>query len=529
MALALVWFAHLAANGLYLARDGQETRLFDSTYHLEFVYQVVAGIEHGGLTGLRQELPSSVEWPPLTHLVLGLLASTVDAALPAVRLYNLLFLGLLLVGVYGCGRRLAHVAAYPARTARAVGLLAAALCSLLPAIYGGARQVGLDFPAAAMVALALSAVLTTDGFARRGPSLAAGLLLGLAILTRGQSLFFVAGVGLWQLLRRHPHRRRTRWLHAGLAAAIALAVSAPWWLGQWRSILAMLQVHADPARLPLEGDASLWGGVTLYLGRLYQLTGAPLGLLMLGGYVLAARNVRARRPLALLGLAWFAVPLVVHLLLAVRNLRYLLPLAPVLPLVASVGLLGLRRPRLRRIAVACTLIVAVGSWLACSLRRGPSCLAGCGGVELNRPLGVDPLRTQALALSRQVSRLARLTPHVGRDILLLLRHGRDRRVDYPLASVALYLRAWLPRVMVYHNRRPIPPWQRVAMDHAALRLVLLAPGTPRPADATRRIAAIRVPLGTAVGPAPPDSGTCRLELWPLRPGSRWRPPPEGAE
>jgi len=121
VALALVWFAHLAANGLYLARDGQETRLFDSTYHLEFVYQVVAGIEHGGLTGLRQELPSSVEWPPLTHLVLGLLASTVDAALPAVRLYNLLFLGLLLVGVYGCGRRLAHVAAYPARTARAVG------------------------------------------------------------------------------------------------------------------------------------------------------------------------------------------------------------------------------------------------------------------------------------------------------------------------------------------------------------------------------------------------------------------------
>lgn len=504
VALVVVWSLHLTANAVHVIGDERGTELADSANQLDYVYQHVSGARNAGPRALWDELrAASVEWPPLAHFVLGVPGAMADASLAAVRIYNMLFFAVLLIGVYWCGRQAAGSAA---------GLLAAVLCSLMPAIYGASRQIGLDFPAAAMVALATGALMQATGFERPGRAAAAGLASGLAALARGQSLFFLVGTGaveLWRGLRGRARRVQVV-LYAGLCGALVVVVSALWWWGKLGLILDTLRIHGDAGRLPLEGDPSLWGGIALYLGGLYRLTGLPLLVLLLAGVPGGLRLAGARRWDLL---AWLLVPLLIHVALVVRNLRYVLPLLPVLPLLGSIGVLGWRERRARRAAVLALLLAGAVPWLL-SVRHHDSLRDGLGRAaplilgdrELNRPAGPDEVARAGAELA------ARLRPVASRGVaLLMLRFERSRRYEETQMALSAQIRGHLPRLVVAHSGRRPTAWEERAMERATSRFVLVVKEAHRPVAARRLLAEVS-PTGGA------------LQLWELQPGSSWRPP-----
>jgi 4-amino-4-deoxy-L-arabinose transferase-like glycosyltransferase/lysophospholipase L1-like esterase len=151
---------------------------------------------------------------------------------------NILYLAVGLAATYGIGRRW-H--------GRALGLIAVALLAVFPMYYSMSRYFYLEFALAAMVALAVYLLLTTDGFKRRGVSLAFGLSLGLTLLTKRTSAVFLVGPVLavilifgllpllWKQLRRivtlRDHKSWLRYLrNAVLALLIGLVPAGIWYL-----------------------------------------------------------------------------------------------------------------------------------------------------------------------------------------------------------------------------------------------------------------------------------------------------------
>jgi hypothetical protein len=495
-ALFALWLVHLFGNAVHIAVDDRGTQLVDSANQLDFVYQYPAGLHHAGLAALWQEMRSTGEqWPPLVHVVLGTLAALINPSLPAVRLYNLVFLAVLIVGAYRLGSRAAGPRA---------GLLAATLCSFLPALYGLSRQVGLDFPAAAMVVLGVDALVATEGFRRRRAALVAGVVIALAVLTRGQCLFFLVGVGLLELVRgrRQPGAAL---VNAALCLAIVAAISAVWWWGRLEHLFATIQVHGDARRLPLEGDPTLLGGVWLYLGGLYLLTSAPLLALLAP---LAAHGVVRCRKVRWVLLAWLSVPLLIHLLLAVRNLRYLVPLLPALAIGATVGVLELRRAWVRRAGVAALLVLSLGLWCLCPADPDDAHVeACCGHAGLNRTAGPDGVAGAARRLA------ARLGPRPGGSgpAVLMLAY-RDR--FGPLIETAAHIRSALPHLVLHTPVRGQPGWQQLATWRARARFLLTA-SKERPPEPLRRLATVSFQQ---------NGRRETLHLWQLSPDSDWVAP-----
>jgi hypothetical protein len=499
IALFALWLVHLIGNAVHILGDARATQLIDAANQLDFVYQYPAGLHHGGLASVWQEMRTTGEqWPPLVHVVLGTLAAAIDPSLAAVRLYNLLFLAVLIVGTYRLGNRAAGPRA---------GLLAAATCSFLPALYGLSRQVGLDFPAAAMVVAGVDALVCTEGFTRRRAALVAGVVIALAALTRGQCLFFLVGVGAWQLVLGRQ-RLAPALLNALICVVIVAVISAVWWWGMLEHFVATLQVHGDARRLPLEGDPTFVGGVRLYIGGLHRLTSAPL--LVLLAPLCACGVARCRRARWEL-LLWLLVPLVIHLLLVVRNLRYLVPLLPVLAIGGAIGALELRRAWIRRAAVAALLALSFGLWWYCPAADLEEAAAVCcGQVGLNRAAGPDGVAEAARRLT------AHLRPRMpgSQPAVLMLEHRDNEERFGVLIEVAAHIRARFPHIVLHNPDRAKNPWQRRATRRARARFLLTA-SEARPPEPLRRLATVsfdRHGRGET------------LHLWQLSPDSDWVAP-----
>ncbi len=115
-----------------------------------------------------------------------------------------------------------------------------------------------------------------------------------------------------------------------------------------------------------EGDISLGGGVLYYATTLPLVFSGPLTLALL---LLGWRFVRAGRHRGVL-LCWLALPVALHVVMVVRNFRYLVGVAPAAALIIAVAVCSLG-PRLRATLAAALVGVAAASWLCCSFVGEP--------------------------------------------------------------------------------------------------------------------------------------------------------------
>jgi len=405
IALGALFAFHVVVNAAWIHQD-LSLRSFDGGPHMEAAAHAAYLIQQAGLKGALQ-VARGVDahaWPSAGYLPWALLAQVFPPSLSSLRLFNLLYLALLLLSTFLIGRRLLSTRA---------GLLAAALVSLYPKIYGEGRQFGADFPGAALCALCVYLLLRTDRFTRWGGSLIFGAAAGLSLLVRPQISFFLVWPALLLLASSMLHPgplSRARVLGNSLLSMVAAALaSAVWWQGREVKIWQQLQQHRHD--LP---DHFLVSG-TADPSALYYLKALPLCfslfLLVVAGVALAGlyRGGRPRPslsaafsdPRALLVGVWILGGFTLLSLFEVRSLRYLMPLCAPMALISAHGLLSIPHTLSRRAIILITLMVGSSTMLADSFfSRG---LYPADQSEVHRitsgPPRTDPLIASAYKVS----------------------------------------------------------------------------------------------------------------------------------
>jgi len=288
-------------------------------------------------------LTPSGYYPPLVPGVTALLYRVAGRSYEVAMATNVLFLALLLAGTWGLGNRI---------LGRPAGILASLLLLTAPGIRLNAGEYMLDLPLAAMVVASVWTLLGTEGFSRRGRSVAFGALCGAGMLTKWSFFLFLAVPVVLVLLSGAKESRRSgggvtgRRVNLGLALLTAVLVAAPYYAPILPILVRKTLVHAGGAA---DGFTSpfTWGSVLFHLEALpRKLMGWPLSVAVAAGILLLPwRRGEARRAGLFLGV--WALSLYALFTFAVVNKqsRYLLPWIPVLVTAGAGGIADLVRDR----------------------------------------------------------------------------------------------------------------------------------------------------------------------------------------
>jgi 4-amino-4-deoxy-L-arabinose transferase-like glycosyltransferase len=294
---------------------------WDNGLHTIEAFTIRDAIAGGHLTAPFTEFNT---YPPFGHFV-GALGVFVGGKSPASAILasNLVFVPLLAAGCFGVGRLVY-------RSERA-GLLAALFALGTPMIVSEMHEFLLDPQQAALVAVSVWAILASDRFRRPWIALLAGVLCGLAMLTKETTEIFLAGLLAVAFLRGGWRNWR-----GAIAFALALfAVAGPWYLYHRHQLNGLVALHEGQ----LEAGANAAGGFFperfsrksfgwYFWSALNIQLLAPLALATLVGTGLAIRTcVRRWRPENLLPellggalVSWIGVTLITH-----KDPRYSLP------------------------------------------------------------------------------------------------------------------------------------------------------------------------------------------------------------
>ncbi len=357
--------ALMLVTGLWIRVDHSLLSTSDTIYHHGLAQLYARALSVGGPEGLWQTLRASpVEWPPASFLFYGVLGALGGEQAQALRMWGVLFIPLMLAGVYLLGRPL---------VGRRAATLAAVLAVLSFGVTAMIRYVSMDLPSAVVVLWANLALTRARRLDRPGPAALLGLAWGLCLLTRVQASFFVAGpamaVALHALWRAPAWAARLRvLLHLGLAAGVAAAVSSPWWYGHLEIIWGASTAHLDPNEIAPRGNPGLLYGLAYYPRELATEAGlAVAACAAAAGVMLGVRTWRRRpspaawRPVWLVLLPWILGGVVGCAVGVHREARYILPAVPAVALLAALALTRLPRRFFGVAGAAVLLATAVPS------------------------------------------------------------------------------------------------------------------------------------------------------------------------
>lgn len=211
--------------------------------------------------------------PPLYYVVAAAAVSTVTALVPAahdwpfdqlvgfLRLLSAALLAPLPWLAYRCAERL--------RAPAPVALTAALVPLAIPGVtHVGAAVTNDALLVTLMGVLTVAAVSIARGDLRRRTALGAGLVAGLALLTKGFALFVPALLLGAYALAAVRHRRWVA-LARGAVALVAAAASGGWWWIRNLVVAGTVQPAGLPSPAPPTGfSPDVWSWLPYYLGRL---------------------------------------------------------------------------------------------------------------------------------------------------------------------------------------------------------------------------------------------------------------------
>lgn len=367
---------HIVANIAWL-REDLALAWFDESWHFINAQHGRSVLAHLGLPGLftwffDRSGEVAPYWPLIGYMPGILLSEAVGSGFLGHRLAGTLMLVLLLLFVFLLGRRLHSPGA---------GLLAAAITSAQPAVFGPSRHISPDLAGITAVTAVLWLLLRTERFSRMGASMWLGIGLGVGCWFRPHYLGFLVFPVLIYAVRTlvwPDLGGRLRALGAMMSAAgLALIVAAPFWWGNLARFASQVLAHqSGQVVLPFGGGQET--SLDFYL-RVYPLGASPLlfwstaaaGLLLLSPRAWRQGSGLHRRgpELLLLGIAAVSGTALFSTI-PHHYLRYLGPIYPPLTVVAVTALfVGLPRwPR--RILSLPLLGVAACTWYACSFGGG---------------------------------------------------------------------------------------------------------------------------------------------------------------
>ena len=276
---AWLWLAVLVFVGVsfwWLAEDNR-IPIWDAASHIMFAF-----VDGSALAQAKLSLPFTVytTYPPLVHLVGGVSDVLLGLHPMAMTMAsNLVFVPLLAFGCYGVGNIVGGPRA---------GLLAGLFGLGTPMFVSMMHSFMVDTPQAAMVAVAVWAVLASRRFARLGPSVLAGVICGLAMLTKETSVVFLAGL-LVAVLVRGGWRNWQGLI--GFAVALGV-VAGPWYVYHWRDLTQTYsqigQLYVNSLQSPPRWSIRNFGWYFWNLVNEQALL--PFTLAMLAGIAVAVRR-----------------------------------------------------------------------------------------------------------------------------------------------------------------------------------------------------------------------------------------------
>jgi 4-amino-4-deoxy-L-arabinose transferase-like glycosyltransferase len=217
VALVAVQLAWLFAN-----RRGYPL-FIDEAGYVAIAIKDHAALAQDGLGGFWDTIAAQAPHAPLVPALTALLYTVHTGILISFGVV-LGFLVLLVAAVYGIAERL---------TSPRAAALAALVTATLPGVLEFSRVYIFALPGAALLASAVYALLRSDGLRSTRWSLAAGVALGLMLLTRTMTVAFLPGVAVATaiaVLGRAGGDRSRSLANGGLALIALVAVAATWYL-----------------------------------------------------------------------------------------------------------------------------------------------------------------------------------------------------------------------------------------------------------------------------------------------------------
>jgi hypothetical protein len=340
-AVAAVFAAITVAVGVWLSIDRHPPE-WDYANHLESAVHCRRALAAGDVGAV---FGRSAFYPPLVSCAAGVVYAIWPSDAVFGEIVMLGFLGVGMAAVYALGRRLGGGAA---------GIVAATLFGTAPVVVHHALHFQLDVPLASLVALFLAVLLASDGLERRGLTLAAGLIFGLGMLTKPPFLLYVAPACA-VVIARARGRRPT--LHAVAAAVLAVVIALPWYAPRAFGLSAQVQNRSFKQAAESGFPSALSGASLAYYPANFPLQVGVVAVLLL----LLGVGVAIRRH------CWYVVaglaPVIVLLALQNKQMRYALPLLPVVSVAGGLGFAAL--PRAGRyvaaLAIGATAVVQVSA------------------------------------------------------------------------------------------------------------------------------------------------------------------------
>ena len=303
-------------------------------------------------------------WSPFIHIIGCVANAAFGRGLIPVLLISTLWFMLLIVSTSGLGCRL---------FGRREGLLAGVLVSLYPGLCGLSRKFGLDLPLASMVTLGLYLLVRSQGFKRRGASLAFGACLGTALMVKLQAIIFFSAplVLAWLRIRRqvrYYQRRRhvpvgvarlvvARRRHFFQAALLGASIAGAFWLP---AIVVAVVIAVQHMRFPdiyisprFAGDL---GGAWFYTVKAWDNISVPL---FFGGVPFALRALISKfRKTGLLAV-WIGIPFVVFSVIPVCWDRYIFPCFPAFALLTARGIIQVLAREIRLSIIKIFVLIGI--------------------------------------------------------------------------------------------------------------------------------------------------------------------------
>jgi hypothetical protein len=360
-AFSLLACLHVALNLEWLERHAlRSPPTWDPASYQLLSLRYLEAWRAGGASGLAAAVMDGNPYlPPLLPLSSVPLYLLFGPTRLAAHLASGLFLVLFLAGGFLLAER---------RGGRRAGLLAAFLLGSFTATLNLSRDYQMDFPAAALVTLALVALDRSRALGRGVLMAAFGALAGLALLAKTVSGLFLAGPLLWAA--RDARLRNRAWVDvlAGLsiAAAAAAVVAGPWWIRHGPAVLLYVREYGfGPGAAPYNPTGRTVDFSYYALALLNDGIGPPLTALLVA--VAASRLLRRERGGAeeagRNGLLWCWLAAGYVALSLVPNKageRYAAPLLPPIAALAAAAIVRVPSAGARRGLMAAAVVL--GSW-----------------------------------------------------------------------------------------------------------------------------------------------------------------------
>ncbi|MEK6277505.1 MAG: glycosyltransferase family 39 protein [Actinomycetota bacterium] len=346
----------------------------DESRYISFSLTLNEDLSRGDVSDLWTDFRDETDFGPLLPVTSVPVFTVLGEDLNNAFWTQLAFLVVLGLATFGIARRLVSAP---------LAALAALVVITVPGVIDFSRAYQFVVPSAALLAAATYALLASEGLARRGWSLAWGVLLGLTLLSRTMTLAFIPGqlaAAAWLLYARGEERRQ-RAGNLGLGAVAMMLVSLPWYSASGGTVFDYLTGFGYGAESTAFGaDRSplsfgYWGqeATEAAVGLLYL----PLALLLAVSLVLGAvalvlglwlrRRVERRAPIRelLAGDAFIVLILFVEGYVALTSSRNqgVGFAVPMIPLAVVLAVFALARLPWRRTAIALAVaFAAVGAF-----------------------------------------------------------------------------------------------------------------------------------------------------------------------